>query len=89
MCSNNLTKQNRFKTSSGKSYVRRVTRSSDIRCHRCSTSTIVAKNVDFIKMYRCHECKQYICEKCHLGAKGHRRYLKHDKHRDKVKEIKL
>ena len=55
--------RNTFGKSSVKTYAVLTTRSGDFRCHRCSTSNIVAKHVEFIKMYPCHKCKVHICEK--------------------------
>ena len=32
----------------------------DFRCHRCSLSTIVAQNIEHIKIYHCDKCHWYI-----------------------------
>ena len=57
------------------------------RCDRCSTSVTVAKNVHRIKMYYCNRCREYACENCYFGLKMNRRIEKHDRHRDRVKEV--
>ena len=64
-------------------------RSGDCRCHRCSISDIVAKHIDFIKMYYCDECRLFICEKCFEQVNGRRRTEVHTKHRDRVREIAI
>ena len=57
----------------------------DFRCHRCSTSNIVAKNVHLMKMYYYNRCKLHICEKCCNNG----RTVNDDKHRDRLKEVQL
>ena len=78
------------KSSDKKRVVRRkyINKHKDVRCHRCSTSDVVAKHVEFIKMYRCGKCRLYICEKCYFGL-DRRRFEKHDGHRDRIKELEM
>ena len=62
-------------------------RDIDSRCHRCMISDVVARHVNFIKMYYCSRCKMKICEHCYIGSGSKRRTDRHDKHKDKVREL--